>query len=90
MAQYHPLSGWEPTATNCVSISTKIPWAFAAGAYFIKRYLTASDLQIYPEYAKRARRFVAPLRCQETELTLIMAPIEAIQLLINTFVGTNE
>ena len=57
---------------------------------FIKRYLTAVDLSIYPEYDHAledlSRHFVLAI----DELTLTNGTDEAIQLLINTYVNDRD
>jgi histidinol-phosphate aminotransferase len=53
---------------------------------FIKRYLTAADLSIYPEYENALQDLALHFGVGEDELTLTNGTDEAIQLLINTYV----
>ncbi|MBV9035146.1 MAG: histidinol-phosphate transaminase [Acidobacteriaceae bacterium] len=53
---------------------------------FIKRYLTAADLSIYPEYEHALQDLALHIGISEDELTLTNGTDEAIQLLIHTYV----
>jgi histidinol-phosphate aminotransferase len=53
---------------------------------FIKRYLTAADLSIYPEYDHALEDLARHFGVDTTELTLTNGTDEAIQLLVNTYV----
>ncbi len=53
---------------------------------FIKRYLTAADLSIYPEYENALQDLALHFCVGEDELTLTNGTDEAIQLLINTYI----
>ena len=53
---------------------------------FIKRYLTAADLSIYPEYEHALQDLALHFGVGEDELTLTNGTDEAIQLLMNTYV----
>ena len=53
---------------------------------FIKRYLTAADLSIYPEYEHALQDLALHFGVGEDELTLTNGTDEAIQLLINAYV----
>lgn len=57
---------------------------------FIKRYLTAADLSIYPEYGHALQDLAAHFGVLESELTLTNGTDEAIQLLINTYVDDGD
>jgi histidinol-phosphate aminotransferase len=57
---------------------------------FIKRYLTASDLSIYPEYEHALEDLAAHFGVTEEELTLTNGTDEAIQLLVNTYVDDGD
>lgn len=57
---------------------------------FIKRYLTASDLTIYPEYEAALEDLARHFRVGPDELTLANGTDEAIQVLVNTFVDDGE
>ena len=53
---------------------------------FLRRYLTAADLSIYPEYEHALQDLSAHFGVGEDQLTLTNGTDEAIQLLINTYV----
>jgi histidinol-phosphate aminotransferase len=53
----------------------------------LREYLTADHLSIYPEYAAALRDLAAFFNVQSDEFTLTNGTDEAIQLLMNTFVG---
>jgi histidinol-phosphate aminotransferase len=53
---------------------------------FIKRYLTAADLSIYPEYDHALEDLARHFGVDTTELTLTNGTDEAIQLLVNTYI----
>ena len=57
---------------------------------FIKRYLTAADLSIYPEYDHALEDLSAHFGVAIDELTLTNGTDEAIQLVVNTFVDDDE
>lgn len=57
---------------------------------FLKRYLTASDLAIYPEYDHALEDLSLHFSVGIDELTLTNGTDEAIQLLINTYVGEGD
>jgi histidinol-phosphate aminotransferase len=57
---------------------------------FIKRYLTAADLSIYPEYDNAYEDLAKFFGVATDELTLTNGTDEAIQLLINTYVDSGE
>jgi histidinol-phosphate aminotransferase len=57
---------------------------------FIKRYLTAVDLSIYPEYDHALEDLSKHFGVQNDELTLTNGTDEAIQLLINTYVESRQ
>jgi len=57
---------------------------------FIKRYLTASDLSMYPEYEHALEDLSQHFGVDVEELTLTNGTDEAIQLLINTFVDDED
>lgn len=57
---------------------------------FIKRYLTAADLSIYPEYDHALEDLCLHFSVSIDELTLTNGTDEAIQLLVNTYVDDNE
>jgi len=57
---------------------------------FIKRYLTAVDLSIYPEYANAIEDLSHHFDTGQDELTLTNGTDEAIQLLINTYIDDGD
>jgi histidinol-phosphate aminotransferase len=88
MAPYHPPTGARRSKLrldfneNTVGASPHI-------IDFIKRYLTAGDLSIYPEYDNALEDLAKHFGVAQNELTLTNGTDEAIQLLINTFVDDN-
>ena len=57
---------------------------------FLREYLTASQLSIYPEYADAMRELAAFFAVGEDEFTLTNGTDEAIQVLINTFINDGD
>jgi histidinol-phosphate aminotransferase len=57
---------------------------------FIKRYLTAADLSIYPEYDHALEDLSAHFGAAVDELTLTNGTDEAIQLLVNTYIDDDD
>jgi histidinol-phosphate aminotransferase len=57
---------------------------------FIKRYLTAADLSIYPEYDHALEDLCLHFSVSIDELTLTNGTDEAIQVLVNTYVDDND
>src|SRR3954452_19261631 len=57
---------------------------------FIKPFLTAADLTMYPEYGHALQDLAKPFGVGEDELTLTNGTAEAIQLLINTYVDDRD
>jgi histidinol-phosphate aminotransferase len=57
---------------------------------FIKRYLTATELTIYPEYGHALEDLALHFSVGIDELTLTNGTDEAIQILINTYVDDND
>jgi len=57
---------------------------------FIKRYLTAADLSIYPEYDHALEDLARHFSVAEDELTIANGTDEAVQLVINTYVDDGE
>jgi histidinol-phosphate aminotransferase len=57
---------------------------------FIKRYLTAADLTIYPEYEAAREDLAAYFRVAPAEMTLTNGTDEAIQLVVNTFIDDED
>jgi histidinol-phosphate aminotransferase len=57
---------------------------------FLRKYLTTSQLSIYPEYADAVRELAAFFGVGEDQFTLTNGTDEAIQLLVNTFLDDGE
>ena len=57
---------------------------------FIKRYLTAADLSIYPEYEHALEDLARHFDVDISELTLTNGTDEAIQLLVNTYIESGS
>lgn len=57
---------------------------------FIKRFLTAADLTIYPEYGHALQDLAKHFGVGEDELTLTNGTDEAIQVLVNTYVDDRD
>ena len=57
---------------------------------FIKRYLTAADLSIYPEYGHALEDLARHFGVATDELTITNGTDEAVQLLINTYVDAGD
>jgi histidinol-phosphate aminotransferase len=57
---------------------------------FMKRYLTAADLAIYPEYEHALEDLALHFSVGIDELTLTNGTDEAIQLVINTYIGEGD
>ena len=89
MAPYHPPSGGRRNKLR-LDFNENTVGASPLVLDFIKRYLTAADLSIYPEYQNALEDLSRHFGVQQTELTLTNGTDEAIQLLINTFVDDND
>ena len=89
MAAYHPPSAGRRNKLR-LDFNENTVGASPHVIDFIKRYLTASDLSIYPEYENALEDLSRHFGVQPTELTLSNGTDEAIQLLINTFVDDND
>ena len=57
---------------------------------FLKRFLTANDLTIYPEYEHALEDLATYFGVTTDELTLTNGTDEAIQLVVNTFVDRGQ
>lgn len=57
---------------------------------FIKRFLTAADLSIYPEYGAALEDLSKHFGLSKDQLTLTNGTDEAIQLLVNTYVDSGN
>ncbi len=89
MAPYHPPSGGRRNKLR-LDFNENTVGASPLVLDFIKRYLTAADLSIYPEYQNALEDLSRHFGVQQTELTLTNGTDEAIQVLINTFVDDND
>jgi histidinol-phosphate aminotransferase len=85
MAPYHPPSGGRRNKLR-LDFNENTVGAPPHVLDFIKRYLTAADLSIYPEYENALQDLALHFGVGEDELTLTNGTDEAIQLLINTYV----
>jgi histidinol-phosphate aminotransferase len=88
MAPYHPPTGARRSKLR-LDFNENTVGASPHVIDFIKRYLTASDLSIYPEYDNAVEDLARHFGVAQNELTLTNGTDEAIQLLINTFVDDN-
>lgn len=57
---------------------------------FLKRYITAADLSIYPEYGHALEDLARHFAVEPGELTLTNGATEAIQLVLNTYVDQGD
>jgi len=89
MAAYHPPSSGRRNKLrldfneNTVGCSPHV-------VDFIKRYLSASDLTMYPEYEAALEDLAQHFRVAPDELTLANGTDEAIQVVVNTFIDDGE
>jgi histidinol-phosphate aminotransferase len=89
MEPYHPPSGGRRNKLR-LDFNENTVGASPHVLDFIKRYLTASDLSIYPEYDHALEDLAQHFGVAQNELTLTNGTDEAIQLLVNTFVDDQE
>jgi histidinol-phosphate aminotransferase len=85
MAPYHPPTGGRRNKLR-LDFNENTVGASPHVIDFIKRYLTAADLSIYPEYDHAVEDLARHFGVAQNELTLTNGTDEAIQLLINTYV----
>ena len=85
MAPYHPPTGGRRNKLR-LDFNENTVGASPHVIDFIKRYLTAADLSIYPEYDHALEDLARHFGVPQNELTLTNGTDEAIQLLINTYV----
>ncbi len=85
MAPYHPPTGGRRNKLR-LDFNENTVGAPPHVIDFIKRYLTAADLTIYPEYDLAIEDLAQHFGVAVDELTLTNGTDEAIQLLINTYV----
>jgi histidinol-phosphate aminotransferase len=85
MAPYHPPTGGRRNKLR-LDFNENTVGAPPHVIDFIKRYLTAADLSIYPEYDNALEDLSHHFGVSIDELTLTNGTDEAIQLLMNTYV----
>lgn len=89
MAPYHPPTGGRRNKLR-LDFNENTVGAPPHVLDFIKRYLTAVDLSIYPEYDHALEDLSRHFGVAGDELTLTNGTDEAIQLLINTYVDDGD
>lgn len=89
MAAYHPPSGGRRNKLR-LDFNENTVGAPPHVLDFIKRFLTASDLSIYPEYENALEDLSQHFGVDVEEMTLSNGTDEAIQLLINTFINAED
>jgi len=89
MAPYHPPTGGRRNKLR-LDFNENTVGAPPHVLDFIKRYLTAADLSIYPEYDHALEDLSRHFGVGIDELTLTNGTDEAIQLLINTYIDDGE
>jgi histidinol-phosphate aminotransferase len=88
MAPYHPPTGGRRNKLR-LDFNENTVGASPHVIDFIKRYLTAADLSIYPEYDHALEDLARHFGVAQNELTLTNGTDEAIQLLVNTYLDGN-
>jgi histidinol-phosphate aminotransferase len=89
MAPYHPPSGGRRNKLR-LDFNENTVGASPLVIDFIKRFLTANDLTIYPEYENALEDLASHFSVATNELTLTNGTDEAIQLVVNTFVDRGD
>ncbi|MBV8867602.1 MAG: histidinol-phosphate transaminase [Acidobacteriaceae bacterium] len=89
MAAYHPPTGGRRNKLR-LDFNENTVGASPHVLDFIKRYLTAADLSIYPEYDHAIEDLSLHFGVAPDELTLTNGTDEAIQLVINTYVNSGD
>lgn len=89
MAEYHPPTGGRRNKLR-LDFNENTVGAPPHVLDFIKRYLTAADLSIYPEYDHALEDLCLHFAVNVDELTLTNGTDEAIQVLINTYIDDND
>jgi len=89
MAPYHPPSGGRRNKLR-LDFNENTVGASPLVLDFIKRFLTAADLTIYPEYEHALEDLATHFGVGTDELTLTNGTDEAIQLVVNTFIGDGQ
>jgi histidinol-phosphate aminotransferase len=89
MAPYHPPSGGRRNKLR-LDFNENTVGASPLVLDFIKRFLTAADLTIYPEYENALEDLATHFGVGHDELTLTNGTDEAIQLVVNTFIDDDQ
>src|SRR6185312_11313516 len=89
MAPYHPPSSGRRNKLR-LDFNENTVGASPLVLDFIKRFLTAADLTIYPEYENSLEDLAVHFGVGRDELTLTNGTDEAIQLVVNTFIGDGQ
>jgi histidinol-phosphate aminotransferase len=89
MAEYHPPTGGRRNKLR-LDFNENTVGAPPHVLDFIKRYLTAADLSIYPEYDHALEDLCLHFSVNIDELTLTNGTDEAIQALVNTYIDDND
>ncbi len=89
MAPYHPPSGGRRNKLR-LDFNENTVGASPLVLDFLKRFLTANDLTIYPEYEHALEDLSLHFNVEADEITLTNGTDEAIQLVVNTFVEPEQ
>ncbi len=89
MAPYHPPSGGRRNKLR-LDFNENTVGAPPHVLDFIRRYVTAADLSMYPEYDHALPELAEHFGVGADQLTLTNGTDEAIQLLVNTFVDDGQ
>lgn len=89
MAPYHPPTGGRRTKLR-LDFNENTVGASPLVLDFLRRYLTAEDLTIYPEYTNALEDLAEHFQVAPDELLLTNGTDEAIQVLINTYIDDND
>ncbi|HXE12848.1 MAG TPA: histidinol-phosphate transaminase [Bryobacteraceae bacterium] len=89
MAPYHPPSSGRRNKLR-LDFNENTVGASPLVIDFLKRFLTANDLTIYPEYEHALEDLALHFGVEGSELTLTNGTDEAIQLVVNTFLDDGQ
>jgi histidinol-phosphate aminotransferase len=89
MAPYHPPSSGRRSKLR-LDFNENTVGAPPHVIDFIKRYLTAADLSIYPEYEHALEDLSRHFGVDVEQMTISNGTDEAIQLLVNTYIGEGD
>lgn len=89
MAPYHPPSSGRRNKLR-LDFNENTVGASPLVIDFLKRFLTANDLTIYPEYEHALEDLALHFGVETGELTLTNGTDEAIQLVVNTFLDDGQ